>query len=382
MPLALVVLDGWEPYVAALDAYDGGRTAAALLALMRSGPATGVSIVVTGDRSTLTSAITGCVSARYLLRLADRSDYSLAGVPAACVGLRSAPGRGVRVPDGAAVQIAHAGVDTSRTARLALADDISKRWADGDRRQLHGLAAVVLRPLPQRVRLRDLGRADCSFVLGVGGDAAEPIAIDLVSDTARVLIAGPARSGRTTALRALLHQAGDFGIEVVVAADHRSPLTTVARQRGLRVVEPTDDRPPDCTGPMLLVVDDIERFTDTGAAHWLSATIGSSRKGLAVVGTGNSTDLAVTFRGPAAELRRARCGIVLAPRPADGDLFGVRLPHRIAAIRPGLGVLMPGAAWLPDGAAPESIPIQLALPDDELSPGAGSDGRSAERRSP
>lgn len=75
------MLDRWEGYVAAFEAYDYGRLTEAILQLLREGPAVGLRAVVTGDRSCLLGQVSTVFDDRLLLRLADPADYGLAGLP-------------------------------------------------------------------------------------------------------------------------------------------------------------------------------------------------------------------------------------------------------------------------------------------------------------
>ncbi len=76
--------------------------------------------------------------------------------------------------------------------------------------------------------LRDLPPA-AAWLLGLAGDQAQPLIFDPFATVGRLLVAGPPRSGRTTVLRSLAHQAGALGICTVVAAPARSPLAATAR---------------------------------------------------------------------------------------------------------------------------------------------------------
>jgi S-DNA-T family DNA segregation ATPase FtsK/SpoIIIE len=97
---------------------------------------------------------------------------------------------------------------------------------------------ILVRPLPTSVRLDELPGRRGGLVLGVGGDAATPLWIDPFAGAARLLVAGPARSGRSTTLALILCQARRCGEQVVVLAPARSPLATLARQHALPLLGP------------------------------------------------------------------------------------------------------------------------------------------------
>jgi S-DNA-T family DNA segregation ATPase FtsK/SpoIIIE len=73
-----------------------------------------------------------------------------------------------------------------------------------------------------------------------------------------------------------------------------------------------------------------------------------------------SDDLALTFRGIAAHVRKARCAVLLDPGPGDGDLVGIRLRKPRSGGPPGRGIVIGDQAWGPQFAAP--IAIQVAQP--------------------
>jgi S-DNA-T family DNA segregation ATPase FtsK/SpoIIIE len=201
------------------------------------------------------------------------------------------------------------------------------------------------------------------FRLGLGGDAAGPVTADVFRGAGRLLVAGPARSGRSTALCTLLVEAMAADVAVVVAAPGRSPLAAQAARRGAVVVAPDDtaQHRPDAERTLVLV-DDSESFLDSPAGDWLATLAREAGDGLAVVVAGRSDELPLTYRGIAAEVRRSRCALLLQPGPADGDLVGARLPRRRRHSVPGRGLLLGDPAWGSEFAA-GLLPIQIAVPD-------------------
>jgi S-DNA-T family DNA segregation ATPase FtsK/SpoIIIE len=203
----------------------------------------------------------------------------------------------------------------------------------------------------------------------VAGPYAEPLAVDLATPGLRLLVAGPPRTGRTTALQVVLAQVAD-PTGVLVVAPARSPLARTAVARGVRVVDPqaageaADGLPPDG----LLLVDDAERLTDTVLGERLTDLVRRRQDELRVVLTARTDDAAVAYRGLLSEVRRARAGVLLAPAPADGDILGLRLPRTREPPTPGRGVAAL-AGVTTSGPADEPVTIQLAVPDGAESSG-------------
>jgi S-DNA-T family DNA segregation ATPase FtsK/SpoIIIE len=357
----LLLIDSWETLNSALGDLDAAVCTEAVTGLLRSGPAAGLAVALTGDRATLAPRFAGGFSVRVLLRLPDRSDYGLAGVPSRDVPATLPPGRGLRAGDGALLQVAHAGrspgVDELRRGVAAVAGQWSSTTARGP-----GPDAIRVRPLPTRVALNELPRT-AGLALGLAGDQSQPLTFDPFSGAGRMLVAGPPRSGRTTALRLLAHQAHAAGIPTVVAATSRSALAAAARDLAIRVIVPSDDDvgPVPATSTLLLM-DDSEAFVDTPAGERLTSWVRATDAPLAAVVAGRADDLATTYRGVAADVRRSHCGILLRPGPVDGELLGARLPRRPSSGPPGRGVAVGDSSWgslFDDG---EPIPIQVAEP--------------------
>ncbi|WAX56143.1 FtsK/SpoIIIE domain-containing protein [Jatrophihabitans cynanchi] len=355
-PPVLLLLDGWEEFSAAVDELDAGGTTDALLELLRAGPSAGFSTAIAGGPGTFAPRLAGQVGVRLLLPLSDRNDAALAGVAPAQLPTRACPGRAVRVGDAAELQLAHLGAAPTEAEQQRAIARARTRWRDSPR----ATGAVRVRPLPPQVELDALPARAGRVLLGVGGDAAAPVAVDLFAGQARLLVAGPPRSGRSTVLRLLLLQLLALDVPMLVAAPARSPLTALAIERDVPVLRP-GEQPPDRPAPRAVLVDDSAAFLDAAAGEALTTLVRDGPAGLAAVAAGDSSELAITFRGVGAEVRRSRCAVLLAPGPADGELAGVRLPRRRGDAPPGRGVLVGDPAWGPGfGAGP--IPIQVALP--------------------
>jgi S-DNA-T family DNA segregation ATPase FtsK/SpoIIIE len=300
-----------------------------------------------------------------VLKLTDRADYALAGLTERAIPRSLPPGRAVRAADGVEIQLAHLGGDPSPVERNTVLARAVSRWSEA------GTGArplIRVRALPDRVRLADL-RATAStaspsdgIVLGAGGDAGDAVVIDLFAGARRLLVAGPTRSGRSTVLCSVLRQAAAEGWQVIAAAPARSVLGACAAEAGGRLVTPgcPGVGPPPGVRSVLLV-DDSEQFLDTGVGEQLTEWTRADTPELAVVAAGVSDELAVTFRGVAAEVRRARCTVLLRPGPGDADLAGCPLPRRRSSGPPGRGLLVGDPAWGNEFAA-GPLPIQIALP--------------------
>ena len=360
--LLMLVLDGWESFVSASDEHDGGRTVDVLLGLLRDATSVGMTVLITGDRTTLAPRLAGVVSRKFVLRLVDRADFALAGIPLHHVPLHMPPGRAIRSDDHAEVQFAVLGCDPSYAEQCRAVARIAAATKPRTTAPM-----ITLRPLPRRVQLAELGPADLQRpTLGVGGDGAEPIRLDLFASPGTFLVAGPPRSGRTTVLTVLGKQLESANIEVLVAAPARSELARFAYSAGLVVYDVdagADSLPVASRGRRVILIDDAEMFVDTAVGAALTDVVRRTDADQVAVVAARTDDLAVSYRGLLFEAQRPRTGLLLQPAAADGEVFGVRLRRSRTSVLPGRGVLVGDLPRL-TGLAVSSglLPVQVATP--------------------
>jgi S-DNA-T family DNA segregation ATPase FtsK/SpoIIIE len=352
LPWILLLVDGWDGFTEEYDTVDHGRPVDTLLQLAREGGAMGIQIVITGDRRLLSGRAASASTGRVVLRLADRTDYAMADLPARSIPEVMPPGRAV-LPDGLMeIQVALLDPDPSGPAQVAalqaLAAGAGRPISDPDR------LPFVVRPLPERV---DLATCDhirggpLWMVVGVAGDAAATVGVDLGADGPGFLIAGPARSGRSTALRTVALSLISGGTRVALVLPRRSPLQSLAGFPGVvGVFSPADGealRDAVAHRPLVVLVDDVHTMTDSAIEPVLTDLLRSDDGTRAVVAAGGSDELGVTFRGLSMAVRAARSGLLLQPGAADGDLLGVRIPRMTSTRVPGRGLLVVGGQITP-----------------------------------
>jgi S-DNA-T family DNA segregation ATPase FtsK/SpoIIIE len=157
-----------------------------------------------------------------------------------------------------------------------------------------------------------------------------------VADGEHVLVIGPGRSGRSTALVRVV-QAWSTAVPdgwVGVVAPRRSPLSSLGREAAEVVAEvPT-------TGDALLVVDDAELVDDPSGS--LARLVAARRAGLLIVVAGRPDALRAAYGHWSTGIRRSRLGIVMTgATDMDADLLGASLPRwPPLAARPGLGYVV------------------------------------------
>ena len=352
LPHLVLLLDRWEAFLATYGELDAGRLVDVVFRLLREGPSAGLHVVLTADRSGLVGRVGALVDERLLLRLADKGDYAGAGVPTRTVPDELPPGRGFWLRGAPLI------------AQVALLDRDPSAPAQTDallRRAAAAPTPTTTRPrrvevLPAQVRLADVPPAGPGVVLGVGGDELRPVAVDLTAHPPGFLVAGPPRSGRSTALLTVAAGLRAAGLPLVALAPRPSPLRALpgcltGRDDAAALEQALGD------GRCALLVDDAELLVDAGVAWVLEKAVREARDaGTAVVVAGTADELVTGFRGFVVDVRRSRAGLLLSPQgPGDGDLLGLRLSRATGGpVVPGRGLLaLRGAV----------SPVQVALPE-------------------
>jgi S-DNA-T family DNA segregation ATPase FtsK/SpoIIIE len=155
----------------------------------------------------------------------------------------------------------------------------------------------------------------------------------------------------------MLESMGRLGWATTLITPRRSPLREFEGLPGVRGVfsgdadaDEVQSRMDECTGRRALVIDDLELIDpDSMLATMISDYVSKFRDtGDLVIAAGGVEELDGMYRGPVVDIKRSRCGVLLAPDSASrGDLLGVRLPPSVAtAANPaGRGILALGGTW-------------------------------------
>ncbi|MEJ2863976.1 FtsK/SpoIIIE domain-containing protein [Actinomycetospora flava] len=344
-PYLVLLLDGYEGFVGVFGDLEGGRVVTDLQRLLRDGPAVGVRAVLAGDRSVLVGQTGSLISERLVLRLASETDYAFAGLSAREVPEDLPVGRAVRAETGTQVQLAVLGADPSGRAQSAAFAEVSvaARTRPGPR-----VAPMRVDPLPDAISLeqaRALPRGP-GVLVGVGGDELAGLTLDPLVDGRSMLVHGPRRSGRSTALAVMAHDALAAGLRVITWTTRPSPLQDVEGAADLRgATLPEEDLTASLAdGPAWVLVDDVEAVADQPAGAALTRLLKNGGEGHTVVIAGATDLVAGAMRGPAIEAARGGVGLILCPnQPIVGAVFtgAPRVPRSlVGGGSPGRGVLL------------------------------------------
>lgn len=367
LPYLMVLFDRWEGFMAAFESYDNGTLVDKWLQILQEGAGAGVKVVMTGDRSTLIGRISTQFDDRIVLKLTDPIDYSYVGIKAKDVPEHFPVGRGFRAATGLReVQIALLAPDPAGTAQVGALHEISRTAKARAGELPRSSRPFRVDALPPVIDLRDaLTLADEALpadavVFGVGGDTLGLRYFRAEEHGPGILVAGPPKTGRSTALCTMLTSLLDQSYEAVLITPRRSPLRNFAGRAGVRgsfTAESTVAEIKQVVGDKqvagdrhVLMIDDLELLGSDGElAEWITDYVGELRDtGSLVIGAGSADDLDSMYRGPAVAMKKSRNGLLLRPSsPGQGDLLGVRLPRSVASGTgpAGRGLLVLGGAW-------------------------------------
>jgi DNA segregation ATPase FtsK/SpoIIIE, S-DNA-T family len=313
-PTIVLLVDGLAAVRAALGCLERAHASAWLDRVLRDGPAVDVVTCATTD-GVSAGTVAAIAGERWLFRVDDPS-------VATALGVRrqpDVPGRVVVVETGLTGQVVF---DPDAAARLPRRDD------------RHGPAPLtVLPPVVDPTELEPSSTSSGSLLLAVGLGATDLSTVHLdvpVGD--HILVAGPARSGRSTILGQLIAswRAVHPGGAVVTV----TPRTALADQLG-----------DVGTTPLLVVVDDAERVDDPDGR--LTAIAAGRRPGVTIAAAARMEAVRAAYGHWVRDVARSHCGMLLTTTgDVDGELLGATLPRRSPI------PARPGLAWVIDRHGP------------------------------
>lgn len=350
MPHLIVMLDRWESFTSTFGDLDGGALVEQVQGFLREGASAGIHLIVAGDRSLLSGRISVLTEDKWILRLADRSDYGMGGLNPRKVPDHVPDGRMLRASTGQEAQIALLDPDTSATAQALALTEIAVRARDRDANVPQALRAMRIDLLPSTLTWDDAVQYPSEphdpklwALIGVGGDQLTSVGADLANGAPTFLIAGPPRSGRSNLLASMTRSLLSAGTDVVLLCPRKSPLPDLfAGDPGVRATFERADVTADelhaalesGDGPVVLVIDDGELVRDMPAKDYLREWLrGAAGNGRGVILGGNAAEVGGGFSGWQTDIRNNQRGALLSPRNAyDGDLLGVRIPRSVTAV--------------------------------------------------
>lgn len=324
LPRIVVLLDGYDNFMAAYERVDRGKWVEAIPRLIADGRQVGVHFLLTGTRrASFPLALSSNVRSRIVMQLASPDDYLSVNADPKWFNDDMPAGR-CRY-GGLETQLALVGGDPTTAAEATAFRELGKALTP----LVH--AAPAIRVLPETALRAEM--TDTSSLAWLLTDDFDTI--DAPSE-GHVVIAGRPRSGKTTAL-------GSF-LEAAEAGGDAIPLYTPSGQSQIGKAESFEEltqalAQPDSTIGPAIAIDDAEKIVGTPADFALQEAVGAGLRLIVAVD-------ATTARGFDALFRtlRARCtAVVLQADPTtDGEILGQAIP---TSSRP----FPPGRAYTNDG---------------------------------
>jgi S-DNA-T family DNA segregation ATPase FtsK/SpoIIIE len=332
-PRVLLLIDGfgtfkqeWEAVSARSPFYN------IFMRILGEGRPLGIHAVATADRyGAVPTAVSANVSRRVVLRMSDEGAYSILGAPKDVLNERSVPGRAI--VDGFETQLAVMG-GTANVARQT-----SELSAFAEELRSRGAAEVgEIGSLPTELAVEQLpGSVDGQPVIGISEDLLGPKGFEPVGT---FVVAGPPRSGKSNALRALMTSISRFDPEAkffhfggrrAVLRDFRTWTASATGVEDARALAKEltgivgDETVP---GRIVVVVENVTEFADSDAERPLKELFQAiNRSDHFLMGDGDVSQLGSGY-GFIGDFKGGRRGIVLKPDTYDGDsLFKVPFPR-------------------------------------------------------
>jgi DNA segregation ATPase FtsK/SpoIIIE, S-DNA-T family len=368
----VVMIDNYAGFLEIYLGVDNGVQVDALERLAREGRRVGIHFVITSPRSGgISSGLTSTFGSRIVLRLPTADDYGYVGVSPEFFTVQC-PGRGVF--DSLSLQIAlpvteqvakqiptdSVGADEDDWEALLALAAASQTQVDGVNELAEELTSLStkradpIRTLPESVALSSVARRSPKWTIPFGlDDRLYPTSVRL--DDAHLVIIGPPRSGKSTALATIAAgaQQCDTPPTMVLIASRRSvahryvgwatattsesSASEFAQTKLRDVAESAADG-----GGLMVFIDDASDIVEA-LGDSLADVLRMARDGQPirfVVGD-DSKAFGRNYSGFLADLRKYRTAMLLQPDiDLDGDYFGARLPRRRLHFPEGRGYLV------------------------------------------
>jgi S-DNA-T family DNA segregation ATPase FtsK/SpoIIIE len=349
-----VFLDRWEGFTTTLG--ESQANTDIITKILGEGAGAGVHLVMTGDRSLVAGRMAAMCEEKLAFKLAEKDDFGMIGLRAKDLPDDIPPGRCFRASSGVEVQVALLDADASGQGQAAALRAIAASCASRDAAVPQSLRPFRVDMLPSRIPFADAwglrpAAGPMWAMVGVGGDELAAYGPDMADGVPAFIVAGPAKSGRSTILASMARSLLAAGTSVVLAAPRPSPLRYLAGQQGVAAVfEGLDIDEEEFRSALeeagercVVLIDDAELVKDCDAAGILSEILNrGTDTGRALVFAGDADSICVGFGGWQVDAKRARRGCLTAPQSLpEGQLIGATLTHAMtgAPSRPGRALL-------------------------------------------
>ncbi len=345
----LVLVDGMGAMRSAFEATEHNRLLEAFIGIAADGRPVGVHVILTADRmGAMPTTLATQVQRRVVLRLADPSDYVLAGLPPDVLDAKSPPGRGLLSESEIQVAVLGGKADVVNQAKAV------ERFAESMREAGIGPARRIER-LAEQVKLADLPTEVGGMpVVGLSGATLAAVPFEAAGT---FVVAGPPLSGRSETLLTLAVSLRRWhsGVRMFYMGQTASDLPD---WQGWEEKAQTDDqimalanRLPDLLGrsgsgssPRSVAAVFIEAVPELlgGTADFALQEMVKKlvSGGHLVIAEGETSTMSSTFPLIMA-VRSGRSGLILQPEQLDGAILRAQFPRsRRSDFSAGRGLLV------------------------------------------
>lgn len=372
--------DGWESLYETIGEHENGRLLDELYRLLREGAASGVHVLLAGDRGLANGRVGHLIEHRLMLRMNDRNDFMLVGLKANGLPTRVPPGRGWQSGHLAEMQMALLTEDPSGQAQAEALRRIGRTAAQRDAGTLAANRPLTVGKLPIGI---DFSQAyglltearPLVALLGIGADETGPVTVDFAGRGYAFMVAGPSGSGRSNTLATLAISLLAAQTRLLILAPRESPLRRLAGDSNVRVLtsaqldgRDVEEALAELGSPCVVLIDDVDLLVNAvNVDPTLRTIIRTGRdRGIGLACAGSAEALLQNPVSWIGEAKRARQGVLLHPRTMnEGDLAGARLPMELVR-RP----LKLGRGYVADPATGAAMAVALPLTELKESSGA------------
>ena len=345
----VVLIDGFALLREEYDDMDGIKMLEGLYRAYADGPDVNLWMAISTARAkAVPTAVDEVTTQKWAFRLADPYDYAAVGldrreippaVPGRCavsgIKLQAHVGTPMLPVPAAVAQIA--GLWPLATPKPGVVGQLA------DVVTASALVAAGARPR--------LDAEPWRLPVGIGESDLEPAYLE-VYEGEHVLVAGPARSGKSSMLlgiAALLKgsaAASGEPLQIWGLCGRRSPLGSSPLLDRVAVgeesVAPLIAAARVHRGTLVLLIDDATEFADDDSS--ISDLLSGQVHGLLTIAAGRAEDLRSLYSHWTKAVRKARCGVLLQPDiDYDGDLLSARIPRKApVAVTVGRGYAVSG----------------------------------------
>lgn len=374
LPDILFLIDDISALWSTLDGMDHGKLLDPFIRTLSGARGVGLHAIITADRlNAAPLPIASSIEQRFVMRLANPENYREVRLNK-LLDTYVADGRMFN-GDGVEIQIAaldhdgaFAGVD-QRAALQELGQDLGGRHSSAAPRSVTVLPESI--PAAEVVARTQFVGA----LLGIEESAHAAVGTNF-SDSPTFFVAGPSKSGRTTALLTLastLH-AGFPDLEMHLIGARRTALSGAlpwmteaigldkATESAAALAARADANATGGGSGFIVVIDDADEFHEGPVATHLELLQRRARDAeVGLLISALAFKVPTIFHAWIRGVRANRSGVLLQPDlDRDGDIFNLRLPARSKLFLP------PGRGFLISRGEP--VLVQVALPDAAVVP--------------